>query len=122
MPSTSESWWYIFGLCAFGTSAHFLMNYAARLSHAALSSIVRSSDIMWSYILEVVVFHELPSFTTWTGVFLIFCALILVTWDKLNEILFEVSPVIKDANQEDIVVLKSHDYGSMSGSSQESNV
>ena len=55
-PSTRTSWGYVLGVCIFGSLGHLLMNYAARHAPAGLASIMRSSGIVWSYGLEVIVF------------------------------------------------------------------
>ena len=90
----TEAWWYILGVCSLGSFAHYLMNYAARLTHAGVTSIVRSTDIMWSYILQVTIFHQQPSTATWYGVFLILASLIFVTWEKLSDSMGrKISPV-----------------------------
>jgi len=42
------------------------MNYAARIAPAGSGAIARSSDIMWSYMWEVIIFHQVPG---WNAVF-----------------------------------------------------
>jgi drug/metabolite transporter (DMT)-like permease len=81
-PSSTSVWGYIFGACVSGTAAHFLMNYAARKIPAGVSSLIRSSGIIWSYFLEVVVFSQLPNLLTVIGVILILMSLVVVAMDK----------------------------------------
>lgn len=116
IPSSSTAWWYILGLCILGTTGHFMLNYSARLSRAGLSSIIRSSDIMWGYLFEILVFQEIPSYTTWMGVFFIVCSLLFVAWEKLRDICNDNKLEHNDVNdqKEMMVGLKSQNYGSLS--------
>mmetsp|Transcript_13924 Transcript_13924/g.33367 ORF Transcript_13924/g.33367 Transcript_13924/m.33367 type:complete len:463 (-) Transcript_13924:4632-6020(-) len=82
VPSSTTVRLYILLACCSGTTAHFLLNYAARKTPAGIASIVRSSGILWSYILEVIVFNQVPSALTVTGVVLIATSLAVVAMDK----------------------------------------
>lgn len=79
---SDEAWYYILCMCSLGTVAHFLMNYAGRMVHASLASIVRSSDIVFAYIWEVTVFHVVPTKITFWGVSFVLLSLILVAIQK----------------------------------------
>jgi len=70
--------WNIFGMCFFGTVAHFLMNYAGKLAPAGLGSIARSSDILWGYLWELGMFRQVPTWTTWLGVAFVLFSIVLV--------------------------------------------
>ncbi len=52
---------------------------------AGLGSIARSSDILWGYILEMIVFDEIPSWSTAVGVILILIALFTVSYEKMKD-------------------------------------
>lgn len=80
-PSTKAAWLAI-ALCGVGAIGQLLLNYAGRFAPAGLGSIARSSDIVWGYILEVLVFGQIPSWTTFGGVTLILVALITVSYEK----------------------------------------
>ena len=82
VPSSATVCLYILLACCSGTVAHFLLNYAARKTPAGIASIIRSSGILWSYILEVMVFGQVPSKLTITGVVLIVTSLAVVAMDK----------------------------------------
>jgi drug/metabolite transporter (DMT)-like permease len=84
-PSSNVTWMYILASCIFGTSAHFLLNYAARLAPAGVAAIIRSSGIVWSYLLEVIVFHEVPQAWTLLGVGLIMASLLVIALEKNTE-------------------------------------
>eukprot|EP00554_Chaetoceros_debilis_P010114 CAMPEP_0194107442 /NCGR_PEP_ID=MMETSP0150-20130528/7310_1 /TAXON_ID=122233 /ORGANISM="Chaetoceros debilis, Strain MM31A-1" /LENGTH=391 /DNA_ID=CAMNT_0038795845 /DNA_START=66 /DNA_END=1241 /DNA_ORIENTATION=+ len=86
MPHSKEIWGYISGMVIFGSLSHFMMNHAARIAPAGLSAIVRSSNIMWAYLLEIVVFHQVPTANTVIGVILISLSLILIAATKLKEV------------------------------------
>lgn len=81
-PNSMQSWMYVLGVSVFGSIGHLLMNYAGRCAPAGLASIVRSSGIMWSYGLEVLVLHEIPHTITICGVVLIVLSLATVALDK----------------------------------------
>lgn len=68
----------ILGVCVAGSIAHFLLNYAARLAPATVGALVRSSDIGWAYMLQVIVLDEKPRNETWLGVLFICSSLVLV--------------------------------------------
>ena len=75
----------ITGVCLTGASAHFFLNYAGRIAPAGLVSVVRASDIVWAYGLEILVFSEdRPNGWTWLGVSLVLGSLVAVGFDKLQ--------------------------------------
>jgi drug/metabolite transporter (DMT)-like permease len=82
VPPTWESWIYVLGVCIFGSLGHLLMNFAARHAPAGLASIIRSSGIMWSYVLEILVFHQVPQMMTVGGVSLILGSLAVIGIEK----------------------------------------
>lgn len=82
VPSSKLAWLYTFGCCAFGSIGHFLLNFAARHSNPGLASIVRSSGIMWAYILQIWFFHQIPTLVTCIGVLLVSSSLIMVSIHK----------------------------------------
>jgi drug/metabolite transporter (DMT)-like permease len=84
-PSSTRIWVYLLVSCIFGTLAHGIMNFAARLAPAGVASILRSSGIVWSYLLEVVVFHEIPRAWTILGVGLILASLGIIAFEKRQE-------------------------------------
>jgi Permeases of the drug/metabolite transporter (DMT) superfamily len=84
-PPSTKSWLCILATVVLGTAAHFLLNYAARFAPAGLCAIVRSTDILWAYILEVLVFQEIPSFTTIAGVVIILISLSMIALEKFRE-------------------------------------
>jgi len=130
-PSDPAVRWNIFAVCSVGSLAHFLLNYAGRFAPAGISSIIRSSSIIWGYIFEVTLFHQNPSLTTWVGVLIVLFSLVLVAWEKVvafcvrkrQEQRAAVSVIadgdvttmmIKDEDKELIVGLKTENYGSFS--------
>jgi len=85
MPQTLLIWLYVFGVCSVGAAAHFLLNYAGRIAPAGLVSVVRSSDIMWAYLWEILIFHQIPNGWTWMGVLLVLASLAAITVQKVGE-------------------------------------
>lgn len=84
-PSSTLSWLYVVAMSVVGSAAHFLLNYAGRLAPASLSSIVRSSDLMFAYIWEMTIFSQTPNAYTWMGVGLISLSLLVITLQKVQE-------------------------------------
>jgi len=84
-PSDRESWFYIFGTCAVGTLAHGFLNYAGRFAPAGLCALVRSTDILWAYMIEVVIFEESPRVSTIAGVVLILASLTMIAIEKIRD-------------------------------------
>jgi drug/metabolite transporter (DMT)-like permease len=84
-PPNLKSWLCILVTVILGTAAHFLLNYAGRFAPAGLCAIVRSTDILWAYILEVLVFKETPNTTTIVGVVMIVISLSMIALEKFRE-------------------------------------
>jgi len=55
-----------------------MFNFAGKLAPAGLGAIAKSSDIVWAYLIEVFLFGQKPTWTTWLGVFLVICSLVLI--------------------------------------------
>mmetsp|Transcript_3416 Transcript_3416/g.6291 ORF Transcript_3416/g.6291 Transcript_3416/m.6291 type:complete len:407 (+) Transcript_3416:240-1460(+) len=85
LPSSTTSWIYVVGMSVIGSMAHFLLNYAGQLAPASLSSVVRSSDLMFAYIWEIFIFSTIPNGWTWMGVGFISLSLIMITVQKIKE-------------------------------------
>jgi drug/metabolite transporter (DMT)-like permease len=117
VPPTQSSWMYVSGVCVFGSMGHFLLNYAGRYAPAGLGSIVRSSGIMWSYLLEVLVFHQVPQKSTILGVSLILVSLVTIAIEKHQSDRQRKSSQEEDNDVESLPLqLKSNSYGSTSNS------
>ena len=84
-PASREAWVLILITCALGTVAHGLLNYAGRFVPAGQCAIVRSTDILWAYLLEIFMFDEVPTFTTTVGVILITSSMIMIAMEKVKE-------------------------------------
>jgi len=82
VPKTRRSWMYVLGVCIAGTVGHFLLNYAGMLAPAGIGSMTRLSGMMWSYLLEIYVFHQLPQFRTVLGFSFILLSLVLIAVEK----------------------------------------
>ena len=77
LPSRKEAP-YVLGVCTSGTLAHFLVNYSAKLLPATVAGLIRSSDIFYAYLLEMLVLGEHPQQLTWLGATFICSSLVLV--------------------------------------------
>lgn len=76
------AWPYIAGMAVVGTGAHFLLNYAARLAPAGLSSLMRTSGIVWAFFFEWLFFHATPDPLVACGVLLIVGSLAAIALEK----------------------------------------
>ncbi len=84
-PTDAKVWSYVFGVCIVGAGCHFLLNFAGRLAPAGLVSVVRASDIVWAYCLEIGIFSQQPNRYTWCGVLLIMGSLLAIGIEKIYE-------------------------------------
>jgi len=102
-PQSTVHWLYILGMCSMGSIAHFLFNYAIKLGPAGLSAITKSSDIVWAYMWEVIIFHQVPTSSTLIGVTFILLALAWTALLKVNEERKGILPKIATDNGKEIV-------------------
>eukprot|EP01084_Bolivina_argentea_P240062 403385_1 len=70
-----KQWLVLLGMGIVGYFAQTTMTFSAQKLQAGLSSFIRSSDIIWSYIFGVLFFHQIPSLVTITGALLIFASI-----------------------------------------------
>mmetsp|Transcript_8908 Transcript_8908/g.11161 ORF Transcript_8908/g.11161 Transcript_8908/m.11161 type:complete len:205 (+) Transcript_8908:3-617(+) len=84
-PATARIYWYMFAMCVTGAIDQLMINFAGRLAPAGLGSIARSSSILWGYVFETVIFHEIPSWSTAVGVIFILNALCTVSYEKIKD-------------------------------------
>ena len=75
---TKDEFLPILGICITGSCGHFLLNYAAKLAPATVGALVKSSDIGWAYLWQIVVLGQEPERLTWWGALCVCCSLILV--------------------------------------------
>jgi len=85
LPSSTLAWVYTLGCCMLGSVGHFLLNFAARHSNPGLASIVRSSGIIWAYILQICFFHQIPTLLTCAGVLLVSSSLVIVSVQQYSD-------------------------------------
>eukprot|EP01084_Bolivina_argentea_P248632 415942_1 len=75
-------------LCSIGIvgyCAQWSLTKASQILPAALSSLLRSTDIIWTYLAQILIFHELPSYLTYIGAFIILFAILFVTMEKIKQ-------------------------------------
>jgi hypothetical protein len=99
-----------------GSMAHFLLNYAGQLAPASLSSVVRSSDLMFAYIWEIFIFSTIPNGWTWMGVGFISLSLIMITVQKIKE---HQNKQQQQEQQQSCIKRKSSDMMLQSGNNKE---
>ena len=106
LPPSLESWINVLSMSVIGSAAHFLLNFAGKLAPASLSSIMRSSDLMFAYVWEIFIFHQVPNLWTWTGVGFISLSLIMIAIQKVRD--YQQETMIKrhlsDVNEDDTII------------------
>lgn len=84
-PSSALVWGYVVGVCFVGAGCHFMLNYAARFTQAGFTSVVRSSDILFAYCFEILLFDHRPNMYTLIGVILVVGSLVTIGIAKVKE-------------------------------------
>jgi hypothetical protein len=88
-----ETGWYLhrhwFGCtsleCAVSERPHaFCSIMRGRIAPAGLVSVASSSDIMWAYLWEILIFHRIPNGLTWIGVLLVLASLVAIAVQKVG--------------------------------------
>eukprot|EP00549_Striatella_unipunctata_P019631 CAMPEP_0118694248 /NCGR_PEP_ID=MMETSP0800-20121206/12394_1 /TAXON_ID=210618 ORGANISM="Striatella unipunctata, Strain CCMP2910" /NCGR_SAMPLE_ID=MMETSP0800 /ASSEMBLY_ACC=CAM_ASM_000638 /LENGTH=349 /DNA_ID=CAMNT_0006592645 /DNA_START=189 /DNA_END=1238 /DNA_ORIENTATION=- len=69
---------YVLVSCVFATAGDFMLNFAAQIVPAALTSILFSTSIVFGYVFEILVFGIQPNVWTLLGAFLVCVATVIV--------------------------------------------
>ena len=78
------SWICVLSLGVFSYLGQWTTSKAGQMIPAALSSLIRSSGIIWSYLWEIIFFQTIPGQTTIIGASLILIGIFIVSYEKLN--------------------------------------
>lgn len=105
-PPSTKSWLYILAMCSIGSLAHFLMNYAGRMGPAGLSSIVRSSDILFAYLWQILIFDDVVTLTTILGVICVLSSLIVIALQKWKDETDKQSNIIRTNTNQTFLMMK----------------
>ena len=68
-----------------GYGAQWSLTKASQLLPAALASILRSTEILWTYTWQMILFRQYPSYLTVLGVVAILVGVLVVTLDKIKQ-------------------------------------
>ena len=68
-----------------GYLAQWSLTKSSQILPAALSSILRSTEILWTYLSQIIFFNQLPSYLTIIGVIAILIAILTVTLEKIRQ-------------------------------------
>jgi len=124
---TLDTWIIIVCFGLVGYIGQWCMNMSTQLIPAAVSSLVRSSDSVFSYIWEVVIFSTMPTVETIIGAICVIIGIFLVSVEKLR-IAYKLNS--QASIHEDQITLKSGSqgkkimlgqYGSVTGRSKSIN-
>jgi len=83
-PSSAQVWSYVSGVCIVGAGTHFMLNYSGKLAPAGLVSVVRASDILWAYLIEIYWFGQRPNALTLVGVTFVLGSVLAVAVEKIR--------------------------------------
>ena len=61
-------WWYLIGICIITLCMHSGLNYSLQYLLVTESKLIRSTDVIWAFILQVIVFGQIPSVLDIIGV------------------------------------------------------
>ena len=82
------SWKDYIGMCGIGFvsyCAQWTFNKSGQLIQANLSSIIRSTDIIWTYIWQIIFFKNNPDWITVLGAIFSIIGIMIVSYDKVND-------------------------------------
>lgn len=85
LPSTAQTWSYVAGVCVIGAGTHFMLNFSGKLAPAGLVSVVRASDILWAYVIEIYWFGQRPNTLTLVGVTFVLGSILAIAVEKLHK-------------------------------------
>ena len=85
MPHTKGTWGWVSGVVISGASAQFIIVSVCRTTSASTASLARSTDIMWAYMWDVLIFDQAPTTKTTIGVIIVCLSIILVTTQKMAQ-------------------------------------
>lgn len=81
--------WYqptlLFTLGFFGFSGQYLKTKAIQYIPAGIASLIRSTDVLFGYILQMIFFHKVPNKLTIVGAICVALPIILISWTKLQK-------------------------------------
>ena len=84
LPSTAQRS-YVAGVCVIGAGTHFMLNFSGKLAPAGLVSVVRASDILWAYLIEIYWFGQRPNTLTLVGVTFVLGSILAIAVEKLHK-------------------------------------
>lgn len=79
-----ESWVCILLVGISGFVGQWTFNKSAQLISAGLSSLIRSSDIIWAYLWQICFWHQIPNGYTISGALLICTAIVVICVEKMK--------------------------------------
>ena len=90
-------WGVLIGIGIVGYLANVTMTYSAQLIQSGLSSLLRSTDTLFSYIFQIVLFNEIPSMLTASGGVMIMVSVALVSLAKYQQAVQSDKERVKNA-------------------------
>ena len=76
----------IASICGIGYVAQWSLTRGGQLLIAGLASLMRSTDIAWSFLLGLICFHQKPNVYTIIGAVVMFFSILMVSLEKLKSV------------------------------------
>ena len=80
------SWCLMISIGFIGYIGQWTLNKSAQLIPAGISSLLRSSDMIWTYIWQIIFFDTMPNVFTVIGALSIFTGICMVSYEKFKKI------------------------------------
>lgn len=86
VPQSGRQWFLFFALGISGFFMQFLLTEGIQREKASRASMMLYSQMVYALIWEVTIWHHLPSFWSWLGIFIILTAAFVVVTHKPKEV------------------------------------
>ena len=75
----------VFGVCSIGYFAQYTLTRGGQILIAGLASLMRATDIAWSFLWGWLFFQQMPNYLTFIGATLMFMSVLLITLEKIKK-------------------------------------
>mmetsp|Transcript_7683 Transcript_7683/g.14308 ORF Transcript_7683/g.14308 Transcript_7683/m.14308 type:complete len:336 (+) Transcript_7683:249-1256(+) len=82
MPDRQMEFTAMFVLTVIGLLVHFSYNFGAKHLDASVVSVITTTECIWAYMLQIILFNQKPDLLSSVGAVMIFVAITLITYLK----------------------------------------
>eukprot|EP01083_Nonionella_stella_P014476 40645_1 len=82
--NTWQEYVCVAGICCIGYASQWTLTRGGQLLIAALASLMRTTDIAWAFLWEMVFFSQIPDLLTILGAVAMFCSVFMVSMEKIK--------------------------------------